>query len=132
LGIHDVFWCEKVFTAVVRGRKFYAVFGEFDVNIMFPSFGKGGRGDFFSVYKIPRSFGASPFRKGGGFPQSKTKYLKTSAIGKDESIVSVLESMESSGLFDEFASWAEVEVEGIGENQLYGFDVGSDIGGVFQ
>jgi len=40
--------------------------------------------------------------------------------------------MESSCLFDDVASWAEVEVESVGEDQLYGFDVGSDVVGVFE
>jgi hypothetical protein len=60
LGIYDVFWCEEMFAAVVRGGEFYAVFGEFDVNIMLLPFGKSlspavlwdgrGGGDFSSVY----------------------------------------------------------------------------------
>jgi hypothetical protein len=63
-------------------------------------------------------------------PKPKRENLKSSTVCENQSIVPVFEFVKSASLFDEFAPRAKVKVEGVGENEFDGFDVGSDVFGV--
>jgi hypothetical protein len=108
LRIDDIFWREKMFTAVVWGGKFYSVFRQFDI---------------YLVLSTPLS--CCVF-----FSQSERKNLKSSTVRENKPVLPVFKLVQSASLFDEFTSRAEVEVKGVGENQLYGLNLVSDVFGV--
>lgn len=49
--------------------------------------------------------------------------MEPTAIREDESVASIFESMESSCIAHELVSWAEVEVEGVCQDEFDGWEI---------